>query len=408
MFEMFGPEITLAAFQWVDDELDALPDDAPFAAWWAAARVDLVSQLPDEVTHGRIPRSVPENVKGELSRFVLLEELFYELTNGPPGGQEAVSGDQVLGILPPLEGGWHGDAIRARDVLRWSREWKRTMDSELGGMIAGVQRLTGATDVEVTPGVRMRINPEHLAEREAGAGPNLARAAALDLVNGHAAVVAEGVAMDVGPLTPDGAAAYVLVTEDQLAWALINHPDAAAEMRFDQIVRFGIQAEVGRLELTERDPGYAASLQDPTNPFGETDASLMFPDPSLLEAITHRIDLINRARTRSIQVRFAMLDGKPVATWDRCPVCESRITVRVEHGVMCSACLRCYTDPNFQPVPSDAANSYGTLSGTEPWRPLLETQIAYRDRTLVWVARPPGQVIGPPFIMESELLDQLG
>jgi hypothetical protein len=35
---------------------------------------------------------------------------------------------------------------------------------DLAGMIADVQRLTGVPDVELAPGVRMRINPGYLAE----------------------------------------------------------------------------------------------------------------------------------------------------------------------------------------------------------------------------------------------------
>jgi hypothetical protein len=42
-----------------------------------------------------------------------------------------------------------------------------------------------------------------------------------------------------------------------------------------------------------------------------------------------------------------------------------------------------------------------------PWRPLLETQIEYRDRMLIWVRRPIGQAVGPPFIMAAELLSSM-
>ena len=229
--------------------------------------------------------------------------------------------------------------------------------------------------------------------QEGDPGTSAARLAALELLDAQDSIVAEGLAKDVGALTPAGAGAYVLMTETQLAWALVDHPDAAAAMRFDQIVRFGGQAEHGRLNLTERDASYAASLDDPANPFGETDASLEFSDLDLLEAIVSRLMLVNEARMRSVLARFAAMEGKPVAIWEECPVCQPRITLRVEHGAMCTTCSRCYTDANFQPVPSDAADSYGLLSRTEPWRPLMETQVAYRDRTLVWVARPPGQAI---------------
>jgi hypothetical protein len=38
------------------------------------------------------------------------------------------------------------------------------MDTELGEMIADVQILPGAPDLEVAPGVQLGINPDHLAK----------------------------------------------------------------------------------------------------------------------------------------------------------------------------------------------------------------------------------------------------
>jgi hypothetical protein len=113
---------------------------------------------------------LPDHLKPDLSRFVLLEEMLYELTHGPADGVEAWTGDILLGTLPPLDGGWGDHPLWACDVLRWFRGWKYEMESDLGGMIAGVQLLTGATDLEVAPGVRMRIDPEYLAQLRARDG----------------------------------------------------------------------------------------------------------------------------------------------------------------------------------------------------------------------------------------------
>jgi hypothetical protein len=74
MVEIFGVE-TLATFRWVDDELSALPPKAPFVPWWSSRRAELASRLPEEMTHGVAPRSIPDHLKADLSRFVLLGEL---------------------------------------------------------------------------------------------------------------------------------------------------------------------------------------------------------------------------------------------------------------------------------------------------------------------------------------------
>jgi hypothetical protein len=164
MFEMFGREATEAAFRWVDDELSALPPEAQFAAWWIVQRDELESRLPANRTPGVIPIPVPDRFKADLSRFVLLEEMLYELTHGPADGVEAWTGDTLLGTLPPIDGGWGppgNTQILAGDVLRWFRGWQDEMDNELAEMIADVQLLP---NLEVASGVRLRINPEGLAE----------------------------------------------------------------------------------------------------------------------------------------------------------------------------------------------------------------------------------------------------
>jgi hypothetical protein len=125
LYEAFGRERTLASFQWIDDELSSLPLDGVFAPWWSEQRASLVSRLPENVTQGNVPRNanLPDDVRDDLCKFVLMEELFWELSNGPEGGTQLVTGDKVLGTLPPLEGGWGSGAVWARDVLRWFRGW---------------------------------------------------------------------------------------------------------------------------------------------------------------------------------------------------------------------------------------------------------------------------------------------
>ena len=241
--------------------------------------------------------------------------------------------------------------------------------------------------------------------------PANAREAVLAFIQPDEQVLAEGVAMDVGPLTPAGASAYLVITEDRFAWALVEMPDMAAEMRFDQIVRVGGGGR--RAELTQRDPDYARELHDSSNPFGETDVALEFPDTAegqALLAALHEEVLRHHPEFTSVadvRARFDTVRNLPVAVWESCPVCQHAVATRVDHAVSCSFCGRCFTDPNYQPVPSDAAASYGELAGVEPWRPLMETEVQYRDKVLVWVARPSGQVLGPPFIVDHALLDRL-
>src|SRR5262245_30010605 len=105
MFEAFSPEHTMAAFGWVDAELSALSVDASFAPWWAQQVETLSSRLPSSMTGGRTPKPVPDEYKSDLSKFVLVQELFFEVTHGPPGGIEISIGNSD-GVLPPLEGGW--------------------------------------------------------------------------------------------------------------------------------------------------------------------------------------------------------------------------------------------------------------------------------------------------------------
>ena len=68
---------------------------------------------------------------------------------------------------------------------------------------------------------------------------------------------------------------HVVVTEQRVIWAMVKRPAAGApSMRFAQVARHTDDGE--RVELTERDPAYALSLGDPSNPYGETDAVFVF------------------------------------------------------------------------------------------------------------------------------------
>lgn len=68
---------------------------------------------------------------------------------------------------------------------------------------------------------------------------------------------------------------HVVVTETHIGWAMLKHPDVGAPtMQLSRIVRYADDGSAVR--LTERDPSYAAELNDATNPHGETDAVFRF------------------------------------------------------------------------------------------------------------------------------------
>ena len=70
--------------------------------------------------------------------------------------------------------------------------------------------------------------------------------------------------------------AHIAVTENRMAWAIPKSPRAGSlSIDFDQVVKY-LDQEPGVVALTARDPEYAAMLNDPTNPHGETDAVFKF------------------------------------------------------------------------------------------------------------------------------------
>jgi hypothetical protein len=109
------------------------------------------------------------------------------------------------------------------------------------------------------------------------------RAVDLELDVGET-VEAEGRAIDLGM---GGREAWATVTNRRLIWALEAEPRAAMSMELLNIVSH--QSVETTHRLTERDPEYAASLRDASNPMGETDATLRFVDPRVSEALTRAV-----------------------------------------------------------------------------------------------------------------------
>jgi hypothetical protein len=104
--------------------------------------------------------------------------------------------------------------------------------------------------------------------------------------------------------------ALLVVTDKRLIWTLVKKPDAGAPfMRFSRLVNH--EDDGDRFALTERDEEYAASLDDPTNPYGETDAVFQLGSRGesrpLREAITKGIAAADRGSGEVSQLESPIL-----------------------------------------------------------------------------------------------------
>jgi len=185
------------------------------------------------------------------------------------------------------------------------------------------------------------------------------------------------------------------------------------QMRYDRIT--DVEQEEEHIRLTERDPEYAASLNDPSNPYGETDFDFRLrPQDSSFKFS----QLLNRALLRYSPVfaekrgqlrRFKDRQGTPVWSWSSCPYCETMLSSKVEGAVACSACHRCFCDADLEPILSEEPLSYGQVTGVKPWSTRFEQQLIAKGKTNTWVYRPQGGA-GPMVIWDLgpfELMDQL-
>lgn len=208
-------------------------------------------------------------------------------------------------------------------------------------------------------------------------------------------------------LSLNGAPAWIVITPRRVLWALFQRPDVVMDTSFDQ-VHETMEAE-GRIKLIARDPGYAAMLKDPSNPLGETDTILGFPDDleyemrSAIEAGLRKLSPA-WADNRAALERFARRQGAPVTEWTDCPMCGGSVDMRTAHSIRCGGkCGRYFTDPGFQPRVSDSPNTYGQLLGEDPWMPLLLAEIPMQDRTRPWIIRPQNQRVGPLILADGQL-----
>ena len=134
MMRVFGVKETLAAADWLDAEARADPEEL-IGVWFVRHCEDLRARLPERFREGSIPPDIPDAIKPALSRFVLLNELFYEIGQDPA---------YVQGGNPPM-----------RTVTEWWRSWWGQSLHQLDAMIAD---MAGETDGPTTDVRRLPLN----------------------------------------------------------------------------------------------------------------------------------------------------------------------------------------------------------------------------------------------------------
>jgi len=151
-----------------------------------------------------------------------------------------------------------------------------------------------------------------------------------------------------------GQPVLVVLTDPAIYWSLLIEPESVMQMRYDRIS--DVEQEEGHIRLTERDPEYAASLDDPSNPYGETDFDFQlrsqdssFKFSGLLNRALLRYSPVFAEKRGQLQ-RFKARQGTPVWSWSKCPYCETRLSSKVEGAVVCSACHRCFCDADLAPI----------------------------------------------------------
>lgn len=205
----------------------------------------------------------------------------------------------------------------------------------------------------------------------------------------------------------------VTLTDWAVYWALFVEPGTVMSMWYDRIS--DVQQDGGVIRLTARDPEYAASLNDPSNPFGETDFVFRLPDSEHGHQVSQLLNLALFkyspvfSEKRGRLERFKLRQGTPVSSWSTCPYCESELSSKVEGAVVCSVCQRCFCDPDLEPILSEEPQDYGRATGVKPWPVLFEAQLVAKGKTNTWLYRPQGGP-GPMVVWDLEpfeLMDKL-
>lgn len=156
---------------------------------------------------------------------------------------------------------------------------------------------------------------------------------------------------------------------------------------------------LSRIEM-DADHPQGVSFENPN--LGPVDLIIAMPSRGLPE-LRAAIRSIQAAEFDALVQRLKEMDGRPVAEWNRCPVCEGGIRQRVEHAVHCAGCGRCWADPGHEPVVSEEPENYGQLLGTEPWQPILLADFKLVGHTQAFSIRPKSFTIGPITIGDGKL-----
>lgn len=220
---------------------------------------------------------------------------------------------------------------------------------------------------------------------------------------------AAALALDLGL---GGQPIMVVVTATQVLWALLSEPTTIMRMRLERIT--SVEQDGPRIHLTEHDPEYVRQLNDPANPFGETDFIFRLADSDEGMTLSAHLNLGLFQRSPVYETRRSHIQalrdrqGVPVGSWDDCPFCHHPFSSKKDGAVSCEGCERCFCDPGLEPVISEEPAIYGHIVSVVPWQPLVEAQVGARGKTTAWIIRPRGINIGPLVLLDTETVDLMG
>jgi hypothetical protein len=231
------------------------------------------------------------------------------------------------------------------------------------------------------------------------------RAKFLPAVGVGETILAEGPVIDP---SMEMARAYLFVTAEAFVMGYIERPDLVMRVPFEKV--FAMAERPDAVVLTTR--GWGTPLvPDPLNLDDEADFFIIYGGQNhlrvALEDGVRRLSPEWDTWRRGIE-RFRALRNRPVNTWERCPMCETRFDRRTEHASRCGSCGRYFSDGKFRPDVSEEAESYGELKGTVPWA-LLETELKTASDAMGWILKPREYADQPmPIVVQDPEIERYG
>jgi hypothetical protein len=199
------------------------------------------------------------------------------------------------------------------------------------------------------------------------------------------------------------------LTETAILWALRRDPSTVMRMRFDRISN--VQQKEAVVGLTERDPDYAQSLNDPLQPLWRNGFHFQLAGDEAgrqfsrdLNTLLFRHSPFFERRRTQIQ-RFKQRQDVPVVTWQDCPFCGNALSSKIEGAASCADCERCFSDADLNQSSLKSPATYGRVISAKPWAVVFEGQLIAKGKTNTWPYRLKGAAFGPPVVLDSEALE---